>query len=215
MEKKYLLLCALAFTITTTYAANPATKEWVLQQIAANPPGLTFADWNAVCTAGSVTSSTGCYGNVNSTAFAKINSYVGGFTRYANINPQNLASSVFIKAFFGGANLPAQATNINVAVNASAARCALFTQEGFAIGPAGVNASVPTSGTDSGSFVPPMTHNIWSINNTAVTMAYNDFGPNPALSMGGPPNQDPIYLLCAGFNTTNGSTATQINVTAT
>ena len=34
MDKKYLL-CALAFAMTTAYAANPASKEWVLQQIAA------------------------------------------------------------------------------------------------------------------------------------------------------------------------------------
>ena len=214
MDKKYLL-CVLAFAMTTAYAANPASKEWVLEQIAANPQQLTSADWNAICASGSVASSTGCYGNVTSAAFQKVSDYVGGFTRYANINPQNIPSSVFVKAFFGGTNIPAQATNLNLTVNGGAARCALFTRNGYGIGPAGVNSSVPTSGSDSGAFVPPMTLTVESINNANNGFAYNGFSPNPSSTVGGPPGQDPIYLLCVGYNATDGSTATSVNVTAT
>ena len=88
--------------VTASYAANPASKEWVLQQIAANQSLLTAADWSAVCTTGSPTSSTGCYGNASSAAFSKVSNSLGGFTRYANINPVNIPSSVFVKAFFAG-----------------------------------------------------------------------------------------------------------------
>lgn len=210
------LICLLsslpAFAMTTTYAANPASKEWVMQQIAANLQPLTSSDWNAICTSGSASSATGCYGNVTSAAFVKINNYVGGFTRYTNINPVNAPSSIFVKAFLGGTNTPTSANNISVNVSSSAARCVLYTQNGFALGPSGVNTSSPGNGSTTGAFVPPMAVLVTAINNTTNDVPYND-APSTA-NVGGSPNQDPIYLICAGYNASDGTTAATVNVTA-
>ncbi len=215
MDKKHFLLCALALTVTTIHASTPASKEWVLQQIATSlQKPLAATDWNAICTSGSPTSSAGCYGNVTSAAFVKVNNQVGGFTRFSNINPVNSPSSVFVKAFLGGTNTPALANNITVTVSSSAARCVLFTQNGFPIGPGGINASSPSNGTETGAFVPPMAVSVSAINNTSLPITYNS-APDAFATVGGSPNSDPIYLLCVGYNASDGTTAAAINVTAT
>jgi hypothetical protein len=213
MVKRYLLFCALACAVTTTYAANPASKEYVMQEIANSLQPLATSDWNAICSSGTATSATGCYGNVISAAFVKINNYTGGFTRYTNTNPVNAPSSVFVKSFLGGTNTPASTSTINVAVNGSAARCVLFTQNGLAIGPAGVNASSPGNGTTSGAFVPPIAVIVTAINNTSANLAYNQ-APYAFATVGGSPNSDPIYLLCVGYNANDNTTAAAISVTA-
>ena len=210
----------LATTIVTvTYAANPASKEWVLQQIAANQPLLTAADWSAVCTSGSPSSATGCYGNASSAAFAKVSTRLGGFNRYANINPVNVPSSVFIKAFFAGTNIPTQATNINLTVT-GAARCALFTQVGLGLGLGGISTSNPPSGQATPYYVVLHSVSFLTINNATNNstegLMYNNEtvgGTGQPLSPVVVPN--PIYLLCAGFDPANGSTASTIGVSAT
>jgi hypothetical protein len=210
--------CLLAFTVSTTFAGNhPASKEWVLQQIAANSPLLTAADWSAVCASGSPAGASGCYGNASSAAFAKVSNLVGGFNRYANINPVNAPSSVFIKAFFAGTNTPAQATNLNVHVINSAARCALFTQVGHGLGLGGISTTNPSSGSTSSAFTILHAVSFVTINNTTSTGLYYNAenigtGVTPLSNVAVP---NPIYLLCAGYNTTDGSTAAPVNITAT
>lgn len=214
MDKKHFLLCALAFVVTTAHASNPASKEWVLAQIAANQPQLSSNDWNSICTSGSPNSATGCYGNVTSSAFSKVSNHLGDFIRYANINPVNIATSVFVKAFLGGTNTPASGNAISVHVNGFAARCALFTTEGLGIGPGGVTTTTPPNGNSPGAYVEPQTLAVLSINNATTTLEYND-QLDSVTPAGGPVNSNPIYLLCAGYNATDGSTATGLNVTAT
>jgi hypothetical protein len=213
MYKNHFMLFALVFAVTTSYAANPVSKEWVMQQISTNIATLTAADWNAICTSGSPASSTGCYGSVNSAGFLKISNNIGGFIRYANINPVNVPNSVYVKAFLGGTNTPISTSTIAVNVISSAARCVVLTQEGFGIGPGGVNASSPGNGTDTGAFTPPSSLVILTINNENTTLPYNQ-ASFAATNVGGPPSSDPIYLLCAGYNATDGTTATATTVTA-
>ncbi len=210
--------CILAFTVSTTFAGNhPASKEWVLQQIAANSLLLSAADWSAVCTSGSPASASGCYGNANSATFTRVSKVVGGFNRYANINPVNAPSSVFIKAFFAGTNTPAQAAHLNVHVINSAARCALFTQVGHGLGLGGVSTTNPISNHTSGPDGVLHTVSFVTINNTTSTDIYYN---NESIGTGVTPLSNvviphPIYLLCVGYNTTDGTTAAPINITAT
>jgi hypothetical protein len=213
MNKKHLLLCVLAFAVSTANAAVPASKEWVMQQIAASLAPVTAADWNALCTSGLPTSATGCYGNIASAAFTKINNAIGGFTRTANINPVSAANSLFVKAFLGGTNVPVSNSTISVSVTSGAARCIIFTQQAFAIGPGGVNSSSPSSGAETGAFVPPTALTIEAINTDTTTLAYNQ-APFSSPTVGGSPNTDPLYLLCVGYSATDGTTASPITVTA-
>lgn len=168
---------------------------------------LRAALWNAACTTGSPSQSSGCFGNVSSTAFDKINTAVGGFTTYANINPVNAPGSVFIKAFLAGTNIPVGTQYLSVTLsNSSAARCALFTQSGLGIGPMGISNMAPSNGSTSGS-IPALTAPVVvAINNTSST---NEIGyvSNPASPLLIP---RPIYLLCVGYDTTDGATATTL-----
>src|SRR5580704_14009147 len=101
-----IISCISIFMLPAAHASKPASKEWVLQQLAANQGVLSAADWNAVCTSGTPSSTSGCYGEVNTPAFTKVSNGLGGFTSFANINPVTAVSSVFIKTFFGGTNIP-------------------------------------------------------------------------------------------------------------
>lgn len=205
-------------TVSTTFAANPASKEWVLQQIAANSPLLTAADWSAACTSGSPSSAAGCYGNASSAAFARVSNVIGGFNRIANINPVNAPSSVFIKAFFAGTNTPAQASSLVVNVVNSAARCALFSQVGHGLGLGGISTTNPVSGSTSTAYTILHAVSFVTINNTTSTsdIYYNaeniGTGVTPLSNVVIP---NPIYLLCVGYNTTDGTTAAPVSITAT
>jgi hypothetical protein len=223
MKKILRTLVSISFStfiVTTAYAANPASKEWVLQQIAANQTLLTASDWEALCTTGSSMSSTGCYGNASSPAFAKVSNSLGGFTRYANINPVNAPNSIFIKSFFAGTNTPAQPFNLNVTVT-GAARCALFTQVGNGLGLGGVSTSNPPSGQATTYYVVLHAVSFVTINNATNNSQNNGImynyesvgGTGQPLSPVVIPN--PIYLLCAGFNPADGSTASTIIVYTT
>jgi hypothetical protein len=223
MKKILRTLVFISFSTlmgTTLYAANPASQEWVLQQIAANQTLLTASDWEAACTSGSPSSSTGCYGNANSAAFTKISNSLGGFTRYANINPVNAPNSIFIKSFFAGTNIPAQPVNLNVTVT-GAARCALFTQVGQGLGLGGVSTSNPPSGQATPYYVILHTVSFFTINNatnnssTDGVMYNNEDAGGTSQPMSSVVIPNPIYFLCAGFNPSDGSTASTIVVYAT
>jgi hypothetical protein len=210
----FSISCIAAFMLSTAYASRPASKEWVLQQIAANQRILTAADWNAVCTSGSPTSASGCYGNVSSAAFTKVSDRLGGFTTYANINPVNVSSSVFIKTFFGGTNIPANDFTLHVNVSNSAARCGLVTQAGMGLSVSGLATETPSNG--NATLNDPNSISVVSINNAISTndVYYNEHNQttNPVL---GSPQSDPLYLICAGYNPNDGSTAAPINISAT
>ena len=221
MEKISTALVSVSLIATlfayNAYAANPASKEWVLQQIAAHPPVLTAADWKAACTSGSPANSSGCYGNVSSAAFTKVSNYLGGFIRLSNINPMNVPSSVFIKAFFAGTNTPAQSTYLHITLNDSAARCALFTQVGLGVGLGGISTTNPSSGNSSTPYVVLHAISPVTINNTTSNEIYYNAenigtGVTPLSNVVVP---NPIYLLCLGYDTTDSTTAAAVNITAT
>jgi hypothetical protein len=157
---------------------------------------LTAADWNAVCTTGTPAGANGCFGNASSAAFAKLSTGLGGYTTYANIIPANAANSVFIKAFFAGTNTPASTQYLTVSILGGAARCNLFAQAGMGISPVdGIGNQ------DIGPEAPAPT----SINNfTYTNFLYNS---NPSIPV---VTASPLYLLCVGYNTTDGATATTL-----
>src|SRR5579862_8323184 len=95
--KSYLVKIAgvslLSVSSFANAASNPASQEWVLQQIASalsNVQGtITAQDWASICNKGSPNNASGCYGNVSSSAFTKLSNALGGYTTLANINPSN------------------------------------------------------------------------------------------------------------------------------
>jgi len=191
--------------------SNPASKEWVTNQInnafQNSQPFLTAAGWNAACSSGTPSSPTGCYGNASSTGFMRLSNSLGGYTSYADINPVNASNSVFIKAFFAGTNTPVDPNHLSVSVG-SHARCALFTQSGTGINPGGVSNFIPSNGSTTGQYVPPQAVDILDFNGSA-TFGYNSNGLPFSLS-------NPLYWVCVGYNGTDGTTAaTIVNATAT
>jgi hypothetical protein len=130
----------------------------------------------------------------------------------------NMPSSIFVKAFFAGTNTPAQARYLSVNVSNSAARCTLFTEVGHGLGITGVSTTNPANGQTSSPYVTLHGVSFVTINNTISNngIYYNaeDIGgTGQPLSNVIVPN--PIYLLCAGYNTTDGSTAASVNIIAT
>jgi hypothetical protein len=196
----------------SSVSSHPASQEWVQQQItllttqvqqqiALLTTQLTPSDWNAACSSGSPANPGGCFGNVSSAAFAKINAGIGGFITIANINTTNApAGSVFIKAFFAGTNTPVSATNLTV-TSSNIARCGVYLQQGTGTDTL-YGGSINTSTTNGDTAGPVAAHPIVVNTGTVVIGLYS--GSNtPA------PPQQPLYLVCAGV-TGNGATAASI-----
>jgi len=217
-------LALLAAPTLSMAAPNPASQDWVLQQIAyavnhipVAAGTLTAADWSAVCVTGSVSSPTGCFGNASSAAFARLNDGLGNFTSYAGVNMAGASgNTVFIKAFLAGTNTPlnVQQLTLNLPASGGMIKCDLFTQAGNGVnGPEGINSDIPSDG--NGYFTGPQAPHVIAINATAApvvdfNITYNSNSGNP-----NPPNPSaPLYFMCVGVDSTTGSTPHTIgNVT--
>lgn len=187
-------------------ASNPASQEWVLQQISKISVSLTPLDWNAVCTSGSPTNSSGCYGNLSSPAFQKVNNAIGTFTTLANVPVANVPNSVFIKQFFAGANVPLNPNDVAVSTTGMAA-CGIFTTTGTSVGDGGVANNT----TSPGSYYPYGQYLVTMGSNSNTTIQYNsNNGANTMVTSA------PLYLLCIGYNYTAGAppVAAALNITA-
>lgn len=215
MKKKSLVLAVISLTCLcsqvysasrqpTTGPTHPASQEWVLQQIAALNTQLTAADWNAVCSSGSPANSSGCFGNISSSAFAKVNTGIGGFITVANIDTTNApAGSVFIKSFFGGTNTPASSTYIAVTLSSgNIARCGVYMQQGTGLDVL-FGGSINTSITNGDTAGPVAAHPV-VIHSGTVDIGLFSGGNTRALP------QQPLYLVCAGV-TSNGATAASLS----
>jgi hypothetical protein len=187
-----------------TGTSHPASKEWVLEQIASLNTQLTTPDWNAVCTSGSPASSSGCFGNVSSSAFTKINNGIGGFTTVANINTTNApAGSVFIKAFYAGTNTPVGSTYISVTLaSGNIARCGIYLQQGTGLDTL-YGGSINTTISNGDTAGPVAAHPV-VINSSTVAIGLYSGSNTPA------PPQLPLYLVCAGVNS-NGASAASLS----
>ena len=161
---------------------------------------LVTADWTAVCTSGSPATDTGCLGNTSSPAFHVISNGTGGFTSWANIQPQNAPESIFIKAFLAGTNTPIAPPNISINVPQGAARCALFTTQGEAIGDNGISNLNPTPGSVLEQ--PAPVGLIIALNMSTGGFSYEQ---PPAPFEADP--EDPIYVMCVAYDPTDGSSA--------
>lgn len=181
---------------------NPITWDKMAEyvQIATT---LSAADWTKACSSGSPTDAAGCYGNVNALGFAKVNRFTGGFLTVANINASNApANSVYIKAFYAGTNTPQKPESITVTLNkGSAARCGVYLQQGTGLDTL-YSGSINTS-TDNDSTAGPVAAHPVTVNSDSVTIGVytggNTFNP-----------QQPLYLICAGVETCDGSTSMSI-----
>lgn len=211
MKKQIIALGLLSLASIASYAAPvassvPASKEWVLQQIAAANTQLTQADWSAVCTNGSPANVGGCFGSASSGAFAKISRGLGGFATLANIDTANSpAGSVFVKAFFADTNTPVSTASIAVTLSSgNIARCGIFLQQGTGLDTVG--ASIDTSVVNSSTGGPSIVAHPITIN--AATVAVPMFTGAGTVAE---PKQ-PLYLVCMGV-ASNGATAASLSAT--
>lgn len=150
MKRNFILagVASLVLASSCVYAdrtaekgpTHPASQEWVLAQLA-NFTGqhLTAADWAAVCETGSPTSANGCYGNIASSAFAKLNAVIGagGFTDQIDMPVTSTPNSVFIQQFNGNSAVPStagQSPQVKIpSTGSAAAMCAYFTTAGASL----------------------------------------------------------------------------------
>ena len=96
-----VVLAGMAILPTFSFAAannNPVSAAWVMQELAKANGLLTLADWHAVCTSGSITSPEGCYGNIASKAFSKINGVSHLLTTVFNVIIDDVPGSLFCVA---------------------------------------------------------------------------------------------------------------------
>ncbi len=206
--KKLGITLGCIISCSLVAAPNPASQEWVLKQLATVNTTLTAADWANVCHAGSSpASSEGCYGSSNTAAFAKLDNGLRGFSSLANFNTTlaSPSSSVYIKAFLAGTNVPAYTNAIAVSVTGVMARCTLYVQKGTGINSDdGLNSAIYSSGASYRTG--PQAPYIATINNQSSVNFYYNNSPNAGTAS--PP--DPIYLICVGVNSTDGYTPVSI-----
>jgi hypothetical protein len=95
--------------------------------------GLTAADWANACSSGSVTGASGCFGDISSPGFAKLNSALQGFTDQINIPIIPVGNSLFIQQYNGTSFFPSIDNSSPIVNNGSttaSASCAYFTTQG-------------------------------------------------------------------------------------
>ena len=105
VKERARITAILLFFLTTSVVfaqSNPASVSYVNKAIAAAIT-LTPADWQAVCQSGEINSSSGCYGDAGSEAFAKINRLGGNPMGYAGVTGSS-ANSVWIRQVGVGTN---------------------------------------------------------------------------------------------------------------
>jgi hypothetical protein len=202
-------IMVVLFTIPScVFAATPATpasQAWVLDQInkastyleqlIGASGSLTPQNWNAICTSGSPTSASGCFGNLSSAGFSRVNSAIGTYTTLGNVPVANVSNSVFVKQFFAGTNMPVSGNEISVTTGSSDAVCGLFTVTGTSLGDGGVINSTPSNDYyPYGQFF----INIGSGGSTSTIQYF-------AGTAGGMVTTAPIYVLCLGYNYTSGT----------
>lgn len=208
MKRISLLLTSVALVCSTAFAGqktipgstHPASQEWVLQQLANySPSSLTAQDWAAACDSGSPTSATGCYGNIASSAFAKINKIIGGggFTDQINLPATSTPNSIFIQQFNGNSALPSvtgQSPQIKIPASSAPAMCAFFATNGANLSYEGM---VLGDTCEVGGGIKDVT------NSNTFTTVYNTASDCVINA----PVVVTYYVVCVGYHTTNSTTA--------
>lgn len=189
--------------ITQALASQNNLIASLQAQIDNNLPYLTSTDWSNLCTAG--TPAQGCFGNVGSTAFQRFDQVAGGWLTLVGINSVNIANSVFIKEFFGGSgNTP---TSYYFQISTPGAlndvKCQLFTQAGAYI------SNYEGLYTNVGQ-----NYESESYYGGIVTVVPNTTSYEDLYYSNGSPGQynayattNPVYVVCAGINSTNANAA--------
>lgn len=164
--------------------SQSASKEWVLQQLANLPSStLTSADWANACTSGTPEGDHGCFGNISSSTFARINKIVGGFTDKVNIPITNVANSIFIQQYNGGSgHVSGFDTPTIHNLSKSGASCSYFTTQGTNLSYTGVRYQSSDIVGGAVEYFPP--------GDTGVVYSAD----------GGPKIKVTYYVLCIGVS---------------
>ena len=118
-------LFSVCFTTSVVFAqSNPVSVSYVNKAIAAATT-LTSADWEAVCKSGDINSSSGCYGDAGSEAFAKINRLGGNPMGYAGVTG-SAANSVWLRQVGAGTNCTTTGKRLMVKNAESAANSTIW-----------------------------------------------------------------------------------------
>lgn len=207
------ILSAGVFTLLFSHAFaanhNPCDVACTQKLItdASNPAALslTAADWNAACTSGTPAQSGGCFGNISSPAFDKINTALGGFASMANIPVTNVPRSVYLIQFFGGSSNTIDPSHLDVFLNTTdtiAASCVLAVTEGSEIGYNGLQNCTTNLTSNAINSMPNKVTTLQGPTTSARTCDQQYQACNNASAHYTPVNV-PIYLICIG-NTIDG-----------
>lgn len=207
MKRISLLLTSMALVCSTVFAGqntvtgptHPASKEWVLEQLANfAPTSLTAQDWAAACDSGSPTSATGCYGNIASSGFAKLNKIIGGggFTDQIDIPVASVPNSFFIQQFNGNSAIPsttATSPEVKIPASSAPAMCAYFATNGANLSYEGL---VLNDDCEAGGGIQDISNN--NTFQTVYRVASACVVDAPVVTT--------YYVLCVGYHVTNTST---------
>ena len=101
-----------------TAASNPINQNYVT---------LSSADWEAACTAG--TTAAGCFGNIGSTAYRKLDRLLQSPATVISLIPQSVPNSIYIKKYGPGGAVMANTGSYTVStVTGATVVCVSFTQ---------------------------------------------------------------------------------------
>ena len=134
-----LIASLCGFTSGAFAHSNPINEAYVQ---------LTAADWAAVCTSGSPSAATGCYGNIGSTQYMKIDRILRGFSAIANVQIVSTPNSIFIQQYGPGSNVPQEHGYATIQLaqqaggNANQLVCDVFTEGGVEVSVAGTTAGI-------------------------------------------------------------------------
>ena len=208
------IACAVFATMSFTSnaaAPNPASQKWVERYAV---PQLEAADWAAVCSSGTPTSQSGCFGNIFSAHFAKLNAGLQGVASYFNIPLSNVENSVFIQQYFGDSSIPTALTGSNALITNNSpnhAKCTMYTAQGIPLGGTGVNNCNKTPGNSSQNYYIYYAF----IPSTAIdaNLIYQECNSSNPSGDGYTPVINPVYMICFGL-TNAGATASLQGISA-
>lgn len=210
------LLTLLATSHAIAGNHNPCdyacTQKLISEASGSSAQPLTAADWEAACTTGTPAQAGGCFGNISSPAFAKINAALGGFSSMANLPIANVPRSLYLVQFFGDSQNTLNPSQVDVFLTISgsiAASCVLAVTEGSEVGYNGVQNC--TKGITAGSStINNMQNKVTTIQGptgVAVTshQQYQSCSNTGTGAARYSPVNVPMYLVCIGNTIESGA----------
>ncbi len=196
MKNKLLHITLLGASIIPLGGAVHAHKNPINQDYVQ----LSIPDWSAACSAGLLNSSSGCYGDINSVAFAKIDRISNGILVNNGISGSG-PSTLWLRQLGAGTTCAAQEANINVQVSATLStdwNCGVYTLAGQNV--SRYNGTIGYAGT-------------WASGvGVALRLIATGTGPNlyafTTLQYSGAAPSPPLIMLCISAESGHSGTAT-------